>query len=452
MLAYLTFTTDERFEAQQDIWELNFSRDALFELPAGPVGVALGFQRRKESAKDLPDPRVAALGDATTGTPRQPTGGGFEVDSLYLEAVVPLLRGRPLAEELDLELAVRRSDYDTFGTTTDPKFGLKWRPHSDWLLRATRSDAFRAPTVGESFGGEGTAFPSLTDPCAGGRTGGNACLDPRVPDAGFEPISTQIRERRGGNPDLDPEQAESFTLVFVYTPSGLPGLSLALDYYDIEIDRSIQGLGPEFILRSCATSGSHCDRIQRFPDGNVRLLDNRITNVGGVTSQGLDLRLAYRGFEAAWLGGEIDARLAATRTLEADVIQPDGTLIRNAGWFRDDHGGHFAKWRATLGLDYRRENLRVSWDARFVDEVNEAFEDQSTGEVLQRKMSGRTYHDLQAAYELELANASATLVLGIDNLFDRDPPFSLDAFNDNTDVRTFDTVGRYFYLKVATRF
>ncbi|MCE2391162.1 MAG: TonB-dependent receptor [Proteobacteria bacterium] len=445
MLAYLTFTTDERLEAEQDIWELNFFHDALFELPAGPLGVALGYQRREESAKDLPDPRMAALGDATTGTTRQPTGGGFEVDSLYLEAVVPMLRGLPLAEELDLELAVRHSDYDTFGSTTDPKFGLKWRPHPDWLLRATRSDAFRSPTVGESFGGAGISFPSLTDPCAGGRMGGKVCLDPRVPDAGFEPISTQIRERRGGNPELDPEQAEIFTLGFVFTPGELSGLSLALDYYEVDIDRSIQGLGPEFILRTCASSGRLCDRIERFADGNVRLRRNRVTNVGGVM-------LGFAGIEAGWLGGEIDARLGATRTLEFDVIQSGGSVIRNAGWFRDDHGGHFAKWRATLGLDYRRENLRVSWDARFIDEVKEAFVDQFTGEVLQRKMSGRTYHDLQAAYDLELANASATLVLGIDNLFDRDPPFSLDASNDNTDVRTFDTVGRYFYLKVATRF
>ena len=445
MIDYVTFTTNESFSLEQQIYAIAFSTPALFELPAGGVGLAFGLEYRDEFAADAPDSQVAALGTAATGTPRQPTSGGYTATEAYLEVVVPV------AQRFELEAAVRHSEYDAFGGTTNPKFGFRWTPHDDLVLRGSVSSAFRAPNVGELFGGAGSSFPSVSDPCKGGRTGGSVCMDPRVPDEGFEVISTQIRTRVGGNADLTPEEADIFTVGVVWTPDALiPGLSLAVDYYQYDLTDAIGGLGADFILESCARRGELCERIDRFPDGNVRQLDNRTANATGLESDGVDLAVAYTGI--ALPRGELDVRLDLTRVLTHDLVQPDGKVIKHAGWFRDEQDGHFGEWKAILGLRYMlSERFNVSLDTRFIDDATEEFEDQSTGEVSTRTLDGAIYHDLQANWSFNMGEAASTLTFGVDNLRDEDPSFSLDGFNDNTDVRTFDTAGRFAYGRLRVR-
>ena len=445
MIDYVTFTTNESFSLEQQIYSLALSTPALFELPAGGVGVAFGVEYRDEFAADAPDSQIATLGDAATGTPRQPTSGGYNVSEVYLETVVPV------AQRFELEAAVRHSNYDAFGATTNPKLGFRWTPLDDLVLRGSASSAFRAPNVGELFGGAGSSFPSLKDPCAGGRTGSNVCMDPRVPDAGFEIISTQIRTRVGGNADLTPEEADIYTVGLVWTPDALlPGLSLAVDYYEYDLTDAIGGLGADFILKSCATRGELCDRIDRFPDGNVRQLDNRTTNATGLESKGVDLAVAYTGI--ALPRGDLDVRLDLTRVLAHDLVQPDGEVIEHAGWFRDEQDGHFGEWKAILGLRYMwNESFNVSLDTRFIDDVMEEFTDQFTSAESTRTLDGAIYHDLQANWSFDMGEAASVLTFGVDNLLDEDPSFSLDGFNDNTDVRTFDTAGRFAYARLRVR-
>ena len=445
MLDYVTFTTNESFSLEQQIFAVSLSTGSLFELPAGGVGFAAGYEYREEDASDAPDSQVATLGDAATGTPRQPTSGGYEVGEGYLELVVPVL------DSLELEAAVRYSEYDAFGSTTNPKLGFRWRPFEDLVLRGSVSSAFRAPNVGELYGGAGSSFPSLSDPCSGGRTGGNVCMDPRVPDAGFEIISTQIRTRVGGNANLLPEEADIFTVGAVWTPEAmLAGLALAIDYYQYELTGAIGGLGADFILNSCAARGELCDRIDRFPDGNVRLLDNRTANANGLESSGIDFAVSYTGIALPM--GELDVRLDLTHVLAHDLIQPDGKVISHAGWFRDEQDGHFGEWKFILGLRYAlSERFNVTLDTRFLDATTEQYQDQFTSEYLERTLSGRTYYDVQANFAFGFGDVSSQLTFGVDNLFDEDPPFSLDGFNDNTDVRTFDTAGRFAYARLRVQ-
>jgi len=447
MIDYVTFTTNESFRMEQQIWSLQLSTPSLFELPAGTVGLAVGLEYRDEFASDSPDSQIATLGDAATGTPRQPTSGGYDASEAFVELIVPLLANQPLVQSLDFEAALRHSNYSAFGTTTNPKLGLRWRVANDLVVRGSFSTAFRAPNVAELFGGAGSSFPSLTDPCSGGRTDGNVCMDPRVPDQGFEIISTQIRTRVGGNPDLTPEEADIFTVGLVWTPEAfLGGMSLALDYYEYELSDAIGGLGADFILQACATRGELCDRIDRFPDGNVRQLDNRTANATGLEASGVDMAVRYTGIETPF--GDFDARLDLTHVLTHDLIQPDGSVIEHAGWFRDEQDGHFGEWKFIVGLGYHfNENLNVSWDIRWIDDVIEEFDDQFTGELFTRTLEGAIYHDVQANWHFQVSDLPSTLTVGVDNVRDEDPSFSLDGFNDNTDVRTFDTAGRFVYAR-----
>ena len=119
-----------------------------------------------------------------------------------------------------------------------------------------------------------------------------------------------------------------------------------------------------------------------------------------------------------------------------------------AGWFRDEQDGHFGEWKFILGLGYHlNERIKVSWDVRYIDDVREEFEDQFTSEIFERTLKGAVYHDLQANWHFEINDLPSSLTVGVDNALDEDPSFSLDGFNDNTDVRTFDTAGRFVYAR-----
>lgn len=453
MLDYVTFTTNESAGSDQEIFALNISNADIFDLPAGPVGVAFGLQQREESGFDNPDSQVAALAaaNAVTGTPRIPTSGSYEVKEAYVELLIPLVADAPLVQSLDLELAHRYSDYDTFGSTNNSKVGARWRLNGDLMVRASFSEAFRQPQISDLFGGAGTSFPQISDPCAENPT--DSCIADGVPAGGYEPPSTQIQTRVGGNAELEPETADIVTVGFVLEPRWIEGASLTADYYDIEITDAISTLGAEFVLTQCAQAGSFCDQIQRFDaaSGGVvgfpRVVDNRFTNVGGVETSGVDVGLAYRGIETEF--GLFDASVEATYIDEYDKIQADGSVIPHAGRFLDDQDGWFGRWKTNFTLRWAWQGFSANYQARWIKSAEESYQDQITGEVLDRTVDGRTYHDLQAGYRF--ADTGLSVRLGVNNLTDKEPPLSLDGFNDNTDVRTFDTVGRFFYGEMTYR-
>lgn len=453
MLDYITFTTNESAGSDQQIFAANISNSNIYDLPAGPLGFAFGVQYREETGFDNPDSQVAALAaaNAVTGTPRIPTEGGYNVKEAYVEFLVPLLADMPLVQSLDLELAHRYSDYDSFGSTNNSKAGARWRLNDDLMIRASYSEAFRQPQISDLFGGAGTSFPQVSDPCSNNPT--PSCIADGVPAGGYSSPSTQIQTRVGGNPDLDPESADIVTAGFVYEPSWLQGASVTADYYDIEIQDAIATLGADFVLTQCQQTGQFCDLIQRFDaaSGGVvgfpRVVDNRFTNVGGVDTAGVDIGLAYRGLETEF--GLFDATVEATYIDQYDKIQADGSVIPHAGRFIDDQDGWFGRWKANVGVRWHYKGWNANYQLRWIKGAEESFHDQITAEVLDRTVSGRTYHDLQAGYRFP--DSGLSVRLGVNNLTDKEPPLSLDGFNDNTDVRTFDTVGRFWYGELTYR-
>jgi iron complex outermembrane receptor protein len=135
----------------------------IFTLPAGDLAFAVGLENRKEEGKFVPD--ALAVNGASTNLSAGPTRGGYSVDEIYAELQIPILADLPFARELSLNLASRFSDYDSFGETTNNKFGLKWKPLDQLLIRGTYADGFRAPTISDLFGGGSQTFSFFTDPC-----------------------------------------------------------------------------------------------------------------------------------------------------------------------------------------------------------------------------------------------------------------------------------------------
>jgi len=441
MLGYITFEGHDVGENEQQIVSLAAFGDA-FELPAGIVGVAFGLEHREEKGADFPDALVA-LG-ITTGSSRLATQGSYTVDEAYFEAAIPLLSGAPMAESLDLDVAVRYSDYDTFGDTTNHKIGIKWQPVDGLMIRGTLSSAFRAPSTSDLFGGAGITYPTVSDPCATNAT--SHCISDGVPEGGYEALGDQLRQTYGGNPEVQPEEADIFTVGLVFNPESIEGLSVTIDYWDIELTNAISSIGPDVILQGCAKSGDYCDKISRWPDGNVKLIDDRTTNVGGVDSSGYDFNIRY-ATELDW--GDLSVNWDSTFYDTYDKTLADGTIQKHAGWYVKDGDGNFPEWKHTLNLSLRQDNWAAVWTVRYIDEVQENWTVWWSNTVGLRTIESQTIHSARFTY-YALDNMSVSF--GLDNVFDQDPPFAASGFNDNTDPRTYATNGRHASMSVNMKF
>lgn len=444
MLSYLTFVDNQSSVQDQKVFGFNIVNSTLVARTAGPVGLAAGWEWREERGVDQPDSLVNTLGDAATGFPRKPTSGSYATNEVYVELNVPLIARLDFADLLEANFALRYSDYDSFGDTTNGKLGVKYRPVPSLTIRTTYSQAFRAPSISDLFGGNGFDYPALVDPCSQNPT--QFCIDDGVPSTGFQPISTQIRTTIGGNSVAQPETAEIHTFGLVYRPTG--SFSITVDRFDVALTDALSTLGTSFILSQCATSGNFCHLIERFTvgalAGNPVNVQNTVTNVGGVDTSGWDIALAY-DWSNNFLG-EMSFRYEASLLSEYLITTADMTTTDLTGRFVDDLDGYFAKYRSSIRVSMKRDNLNVTYQVRTIGEAEEDFTDFLTGNTLQRTVEGRVYHNVFAS--VALTDYGLSLSGGINNLSNEDPPLSLDGLNDNTDVRTFDTAGRYFFFKV----
>lgn len=446
MMDFITFEAHDFGGNEQQIISASVWGDA-FELPAGTVGVAFGIEHREEKGYDYPDALIA-LG-ITSGTTRQATEGSYEVDEAYVEANFPILDGAAFAETLEIDVAYRYSDYNTFGDTSNHKVGIRWVPFEGLMIRGTTSTAFRAPSTSDLFSGASDNSPTVVDPCNNNPT--SFCIADGVPAAGFEPIGDQLSSTRGGNPDLTPEEADIFTLGFVYSPDFIDGLSFTVDYWDIEITNAISTLGEQLILDSCAQSGTYCDKITRFGAdsplyGNSIDIDDRLVNVGGVDSSGIDFNVRYTTDIEL---GQLRVNVDATRYDTYDITQANGQVIENAHRYLDDNqGGHgnFPEWKTNIDVSLTTDDWSASWATRFIGEVEEPYTEIAGREY--RDVDSQVIHDARFTYFME----NVTVSVGLNNILDEDPPFLNTGFNDNTDPRTYATTGRHAYVSLGLKF
>ena len=444
MLNYLTFVDNQSSIQDQRVFGFNIVNSALVTRTAGPIGIAAGWEWREERGVDQPDSLVNTLGDAATGFPRKPTSGSYATNEVYIELNIPFFAQLELVDLLEANFAMRYSNYDSFGDTTNGKLGVKYRPVPSLTIRTTYSQAFRAPSISDLFGGNGFDYPALVDPCS--QNPSQFCIDDGVPSTGFQPISTQIRTTIGGNSAAQPETAEIQTFGFVYRPRA--SFSITIDRFDVALTDALTTLGTSFILSQCATTGNFCQLIDRFTTGalagNPVNVQNTVTNVGGVDTSGWDIALAY-DWSNGFLG-DLSFQYEASLLSEYLITRADMTATDLTGRFVDDLDGYFAKYRSSVRVSIKRDNLKFTYQVRTIGEAKEDFTDFLTGNTLQRTVEGRVYHNVFGSVTFH--DHRLSLSGGINNLSNADPPLSLDGLNDNTDVRTFDTAGRYFFFKV----
>jgi iron complex outermembrane receptor protein len=434
---------------------LNLDGD-LFEMPAGPFGVAVGVEYREEHLKDEPD--FLAQQELLSGQIEARAEGGFNVGEAYLEVQVPILKDMPLAESLELDAGVRYSDYSTFGETTNAKYGLEWRPGGGLLLRGTFAEVFRAPTASDLFLGLQETADQFVDPCnnltaaiiASNPNAAAACVN--VPtDGSFAQTDSQLNAFNGGNPGLLPEEGDVITYGVAWTPNFLPRLYMSADYFQIDLQDTIGTVGTQTILTKCFQQGLFCDLFSRDSNGEIFSLSDINQNVGSLDTEGVDIALQYSFPESAI--GKFRARVDTTYLIKWDNQRLQGdptTFEREAGMFLESSSGgdgHFARWKGLGTLDWTMQEFSAALRARYIGTVTERAPDFALPppSFRLREIGDQTILDLQGTYR---SPWGVDITLGVDNVTDELAPLIYSGFNGTTDVRTYDGIGRFYYLRL----
>ena len=449
---------------------------SLFSLAAGDIMGAMGVEHRSEAASY--DPDLMVRNGQIAGTSGQPTRGDYSLNEAYLELQVPLLADMAFARELSLDVAGRYSDYNNFGSTTNTKFGLKWKPIDALLVRATYGTGFRAPTVENLYGGTVTTRDSYTDPCdtTFGAAASNPqvmarCLAKGVP-ANFHQLAADGKNATlpgqqgstdftsGSNAALKPETAKTWTVGLVYSPEFVSGLDLSLDWWKIRINDVIVGESATDMLNQCYVLGvdAACNRFTRARTGKVgqvSALDRTLLNAGYQETAGYDIAVRYRLPELAIGKFAVSWNTTYVDYLERKNDNADTTPVRQyTGW-----EGNF-RVRSNLNLDWQYGNVGLGWTARYYSGMQEncafatecsnpGFSSPYTGNQGVNKVGSNTFHDIQMRYILPW---NGTVSMGINNVFDHEGPIMYSQPNSSfTYYGGFD-IGRYMYMKYQQRF
>lgn len=436
----------------------------LFSLPAGPVQLAAGFEwRKQQSAFDTdflteaspPDYLNCLLGQEPCSGDR---AGSFTAKELYAEALVPILRDAPGVQALNLIVGARYSDYSTYGSSTNGTYKLEWRPNDDLLLRASYADVFRAPTLLDLYQAPTADAPTFTDPCVG-LTAAMVTANPNlalacvnVPtDGTFAQANGQITGVRVGNSSLDAEEGDALTLGFVYEPRWLSGATLTADWWQYKINNVIQLADVNTSAQICVQTGDpyFCGLHERFADGSTRVFFEPRVNLGSLKTSGIDISAAYRFGTAS--AGDWRVSLDTTITDKYDNSPGAGSPTVEVAGYYDRQYGNLAKLRMTGQIGWSMGPFSALAVARYIDSIKLSDPDGAPGISPDLHIKSFTYLDLTLGYT---APFGTKFQLGANNLTDKQPPilYQNNVLNANTDVSTYDTIGRYFFLNATHRF
>lgn len=445
---YVLGTTMRQQRTSQNVMEFAASGD-IFDLPAGAVSIALGGSYRKESVAGVVDPDSLRLqtGNAAWNTGNyQPTNGSYNVKEAFVETVVPIVRGAAWASSLEINGAVRATDYSTAGYVTTWKIGANYAPIDDLRFRITRSRDIRAPNLDDLFAsGSGSVNTNLVDTVTGR-------------------IAQQYLRSQSGNPLLKPEVGDQLGVGAVYQPSWLPGLSLSADVYDIKIAGSVSVTGVEDTVNRCARGESFfCNNIIRNAAGDITIVRTQPFNALRQRTNGIDLEASYRTsldtFFDDW-SGDIALRIMATNvwelTTDNGVLEPTDAAGRNASL-----GAGPPDWRYMTSMTYDNGPFTGVLTLRGISDgtVNNAYIECQTGcpvstaehrTINNNYMPGAYWLDANITYHIRTVEEDGhdiDMYLAVQNVLDRDPPPDGDrnlTFYPSGNGMLYDLLGRTF--------
>ena len=393
---------------------------------AGPSGLAIGGEFRQEKFHQSYEQYaadVSSLGVDPDGS----VEGDRTVKAVYTELNVPVL------DSLELSAAVRHDKYSDFGSTTNPKYSFRYQPLKELVVRGAYSEGFRAPSLYELYNPQYTTYTQgfYNDPtlCTGGvvQPGGNAGRD----------CGQQFHNRTGGNTKLSPETARNMTIGFVYQP--VRNLSMGLDFWWIHIANQIAEFPESTVFDDPSL---YADRYVRNADGSLDYVQTGLANLGAVKTSGVDVSLDYKFPNTPY--GQFGLGLQGTYVSRYDYQTTiGGSYTDNVGAY--EGSGMIARWKHVLSGTWNLGAYRASLVNRFTSGYDDA--DPET----HSRVASYTLWDISGGYTF---NKTLDLDAGIKNMFDRNPPFSNQAYNFQSgyDPRYADPMGRTFFARATYHF
>jgi len=415
-VAFTHLPTTERRKLTQSVFSaiINGDTESWFSLPAGPLGFALGTEYREEESRQTPD--ELSVRGATFDPPLPATAGKFDVTEFFAEISIPLLSGRTMFEDLSIGGAVRFSDYSTVGDTTTSRATLSWTPIESFTMRGSFSTAIRAPNIDELFQPQANTFFEPSDPCLTANltlgsstrvancTADLAAVGLALGD--LQQASGPFLGFSGGNPDLLEETSDSWTAGAVWTPVFAPGLSISLDFWDIEIEDAILQTDIEDIINSCYDApdlnNQFCDTLSRNPNNGIFTAGQTSSvNIAFFESSGVDLEINY-AFELGNFG-DANVRLVGTKVDSLSVVPvPGGGADDELGELSTFLGGAQPEEVVNLDLTWFRNDLSVNYQYTYRSSVlrlEQADLAQKPDALFPFDTDSRQRHDLSAVYQ-----------------------------------------------------
>ncbi len=398
--------------------------------------LSAGWEFRKETLRVNPDSQVSnsnTIGGSNFGSSR----GDRNIVESYAELYVPLWRAKSNRPLVAMQLAGRASNYSDFDSVFLPRYVLLLSPTPSLNFRLTAAKGLRAPSLKQRFASPSQSFETLADPCSVPANVGVLPGCTLLADASLNQILTTT----GGEPGLLPERTSSYSIAVAWEAT--KRLKFSANYYRLS-QRNVVDSSEQFIVNQNAENLAFAERITRDQLGNLTSVGATLLNLGSREVRGFDLGSLYTTKQHTV--GRLSFAFNATRILEfADQLSPDLPKLDQAGTFTDqasDGNGALPHWKANLGITWERERWQAYYNYYWVSSLTEVVP------LLERRRRIDSWHtqNLQLSHQGP-ATAFSKVTLGINNLFNKAPPFSAAAFNDSYDARTYDITGRYIYLR-----
>lgn len=443
------------------------------------IGVAFGVEYRQEGLQYDVDYAYVSADLGGGGGPRLPTKGSYNVMDYFAEARVPIVQDAPFAKDLTFNGSYRYSDYSTGVNTSTYGLGLDWAPMDDFKLRGTFQHAVRAPNIIELFSQAGLGLYDMdSDPCAGpvdpitntniasgysfaacNASGVGAAQWGLVPDS----PAGQYNAIFGGNVDLQPEKADTWTVGIVFTPTFFDGFTATIDYWNIKIKDVISNVSPVTTLSLCLDEGLLCNEITRDAAGSLWLSEaayiNAInSNLGSYETAGIDFNFNYNLPIGDW--GSLNFNELATNLDKFDIEEIPGLGTYDcAGLYGATCGTPLPDWKSKFRVLWSTPwnlDLAVTW--RYIDAVE--LDTSSSNPLLagnvppfDKTLDSQNYIDVGGTWGF---GERYTLNAGINNIFDESPPISSNVGtgfgNGNTYPQVYDALGRYIFIGLSAKF
>ena len=485
MTNYILFTAHDVSDSVVRDYNAHVGGNFFNSWYAGPWGAAAGYEYNENDGYFSPDPTIAS--GNTVGNVASPTSGRIASNAQFAELSIPFASNAPLAKELSVDLANRWEQYkwdgigNLYNSNTQQvtvaqtgerahsaagRITLQWKPIDSLLFRGTWSQGFRAPSLSELFAGVGDNFPSLTDPCATA-TPAPYCAANGRPANSFQP-NGQIHTSIGGQATLEPETSVSRSVGFVWSPNFVPGLDISADYYKVEILNYMGSLGGQYYLDQCYNYNSQdaCSHIILSGNGaQVLNIVDLVTNNGSDKVEGWDTNVRYK--LPTTPAGDFTVNLNMNFMKQDTFCTATGQCTDYAGSALGNTFFGQPKHRYNLGLNWNYGPWSATWNMYVIGALWESCSTPGVGgagkigydmangncsnpEKDQNHLGTTIYHDVQASYTVSSWNT--TFTLGINNLFDKEPPISLTAFANSYLPVYYRPPGRFFYGRISVNF